>query len=214
MKYYLLLCLFLGISSAFTGIDVSTWQGYITWPSVAQNNHFAIIRAGYGIGHTDDYFETNYANAKAAGVRVGAYWYSYASSESDAVQEANSIMALLAGKQFEWPIYYDIEEQSIFSAGIASAIAKAFCHTLEANKFFCGIYSSASALNSYFDDEVKTSFSIWVAHWDVDVPSYYGDYGVWQYHVGYTEGVDGQVDLDYGYIDFEPIMKENGLNGY
>ena len=123
-------------------------------------------------------------------------------------------MALLAGKQFEWPIYYDIEEQSIFSAGIASAIAKAFCHTLEANKFFCGIYSSASALNSYFDDEVKTSFSIQVAHWDVDVLSYYGDSGVWQYDVGYTEGFDGQVDLDYGYIDFEPIMKENGLNGY
>ena len=94
MKYYLLLCLFLGISSTFTGIDVSTWQGYITWPSVAQNNHFAIIRAGYGIGHTDDYFETNYANAKAAGVKVGAYWYSYASSESDAVQEANSIIRM------------------------------------------------------------------------------------------------------------------------
>ena len=214
MKYYLLLCLFIGISSAFAGIDVSTWQGYITWPSVAQNNHFAIIRAGYGTGGVDDYFQTNYDNAKAAGVKVGAYWYSYASSESDAVQEANAMMSLLSGKQFEWPIYYDIEEQSIFDAGIASAIAKAFCHTLEANRYFCGIYSSASALNSYFDSEVKTSFSIWVAHWDVDVPAYDGDYGVWQYHVGYTEGVDGQVDQDYGFIDFEPIMKENHLNGF
>ena len=214
MKYYLLLCLFLGISSTFTGIDVSTWQGYITWPSVAQNNHFAIIRAGYGIGHTDDYFETNYANAKAAGVKVGAYWYSYASSESDAVQEANSIMALLAGKQFEWPIYYDIEEQSIFSAGIASAIAKAFCHTLEANKFFCGIYSGASHLNHNFDDEVKTKFTIWVAHWGVEKPSYTGEYGVWQYKVGTEPGVSGDCDLDKGYIDFEPIMKEKGLNGF
>ena len=177
-------------------------------------NHFAIIRAGYGNGGVDDYFETNYQNAKAAGVKVGAYWYSYATSASDAVNEANSIMSVLAGKQFEWPIYYDIEEQSIFSAGIQNEIAKAFCRTLEANKYFCGIYSSASALNSYFDDEVKTLFSIWVAHWDTDVPAYYGDYGVWQYKVGYTEGVDGQCDLDYGYIDFEPIMKENGLNGY
>ena len=214
MKYYLLLCLFLGISSAYAGIDVSTWQGWINWPAVAQNNYFAIIRAGYGNGGVDDYFETNYQNAKAAGVKVGAYWYSYATSASDAVNEANSIMSVLAGKQFEWPIYYDIEEQSIFSAGIQNEIAKAFCRTLEANKYFCGIYSSASALNSYFDDEVKTLFSIWVAHWDTDVPAYYGDYGVWQYKVGYTEGVDGQCDLDYGYIDFEPIMRENGLNGF
>ena len=214
MKYYLLLCLFLGISTTFTGIDVSTWQGWINRSAVAQNSHFAIIRAGCGNGGVDDYFETNYQNAKAAGVKVGAYWYSYATSASDAVNEANSIMSVLAGKQFEWPIYYDIEEQSIFSAGIQNEIAKAFCRTLEANKYFCGIYSSASALNSYFDDEVKTLFSIWVAHWDTDVPAYYGDYGVWQYKVGYTEGVDGQCDLDYGYIDFEPIMKENGLNGY
>ena len=214
MKLYLLLLLFLETSCAFWGIDVSTYQNYITWPTVAQYKHFAIIRAGYGFGHIDNYYETNYKNAKAAGVKVGAYWYSYATSASDAVNEANSIMSVLAGKQFEWPIYYDIEEQSIFSAGIQNEIAKAFCRTLEANKYFCGIYSSASALNSYFDDEVKTLFSIWVAHWDTDVPAYYGDYGVWQYKVGYTEGVDGQCDLDYGYIDFEPIMKENGLNGY
>ena len=214
MKAYLIFFLFIGISCVFTGIDVSTYQNYITWPTVAQYKHFAIIRAGYGNGGVDDYFETNYQNAKAAGVKVGAYWYSYATSASDAVNEANSIMSVLAGKQFEWPIYYDIEEQSIFSAGIQNEIAKAFCRTLEANKYFCGIYSSASALNSYFDDEVKTLFSIWVAHWDTDVPAYYGDYGVWQYKVGYTEGVDGQCDLDYGYIDFEPIMKENGLNGY
>ena len=214
MKVYILLLLVFSAYCAFTGIDVSTYQGNIAWGTVAQNNHFAIIRAGYGFGHIDDYYETNYANAKAAGVKVGAYWYSYAGSTSDAVQEANYVVQALKGKQFEWPIYYDIEEQSIFSAGIASAIAKAFCEVLEANKYYCGIYSSASALNSYFDSYVKEKFTIWVAHWDVDRPSYYGAYGLWQYKVGYTAGVSGQVDLDYGYIDFEPVMKQNHLNGY
>ncbi len=145
---------------------------------------------------------------------MGAYWYSYAASASDAVQEANYAIKALKGKQFEWPIYYDIEEKSIFNAGIQNAIAKAFCEVLEANKYYCGIYSSASALNNYFNDYTKTKFTIWVAHWDVDVPSYKGSYGLWQYKVGYTTGVSGQVDLDYGYIDFEPIMKEKGLNGY
>ena len=214
MKVYILLLLVFSTYCAFAGIDVSTYQGNIAWGTVAQNNHFAIIRAGYGFGHIDDYYETNYANAKAAGVKVGAYWYSYAGSTSDAVQEANYVVQALKGKQFEWPIYYDIEEQSIFSAGIASAIAKAFCEVLEANKYYCGIYSSASALNSYFDSYVKEKFTIWVAHWDVDRPSYYGAYGLWQYKVGYTAGVSGQVDLDYGYIDFEPIMKQYHLNGY
>ena len=136
MKFYLLVLLFLGISCAFQGIDVSTWQSYITWSTVAQNNHFAIIRAGYGIGNIDNFFEYNYQQAKAAGVKVGAYWYSYASSTSAAVQEANSVVNALRGKQFEWPIYYDVEEQSIFTAGIASAITKAFCEVLEANKYY------------------------------------------------------------------------------
>ena len=214
MKLIILLLLFISISCEFKGIDISTYQKTVDWSKVAANNHFVIIRAGYGLGHIDKMYETHYANAKANGLKVGAYWFAYATSRSVAQQEANYAVQALQGKQFEWPIYYDIEDKSIFNAKVQNDIAKAFCEILEANKFFCGIYSSASALNSYFDDEVKTSFSIWVAHWDVDVPSYYGDYGVWQYHVGYTEGVDGQVDLDYGYIDFEPIMKENGLNGY
>ena len=214
MKLYLLPLLFIYAYCVMSGIDVSTYQGSIDWSTVAQSKHFAIIRAGYGFGHIDNYFETNYKNAKAAGVKVGAYWYSYASSAADAETEANYVVSALQGKQFEWPIYYDIEEQSIFSAGIASTIAKKFCGILESNKFYCGIYSSTSALNSYFDSYCKTMYTIWVAHWDVDKPSYTGDYGLWQYHVGYADGISGQVDLDYGYIDFEPVMKENHLNGY
>ena len=214
MKPIILILLFFGISCVFEGIDVSTYQNVIDWPTVAQNNHFAIIRAGYGFGHIHNYYETNYQNAKAAGVKVGAYWYSYASSASDAVQEANYAVQALKGKQFEWPIYYDIEEKSIFNAGIQNEIAKAFCQVLEANKYYCGIYSSTNYLNNYFDSEVKTKFTIWVAHWDVDVPTYKGTYHVWQYHVGSTPGISGRCDLDKGYLDFEPVMKEHGLNGY
>jgi GH25 family lysozyme M1 (1,4-beta-N-acetylmuramidase) len=214
MKFYILALLVLGISCVLQGIDVSTYQQTITWSTVAKNNHFAIIRAGYGFGHIDDHYETNYKNAKAAGVKVGAYWYSYAGSVSDAKQEANYCIQAIKGKQFEWPIYYDIEENSIFNKGIASDIAKAFCEVLEANKYYCGIYSSAGAFKSYFNNYVKEKFTIWVAHWDVSKPSYSGTYGLWQYKVGYTAGISGQVDLDYGYIDFEPIIKQYHLNGF
>jgi GH25 family lysozyme M1 (1,4-beta-N-acetylmuramidase) len=198
----------------YKGIDVSKYQQVIDWPTVAQNNYFAIIRAGYCFGHSDEYFETNYQNAKAVGVKVGAYWYAYASSASDAVQEANYAIQALKGKQSEWPIYYDIEEGSIFEANIQIEIAKAFCEVLEANKYYCGIYSSTNYLNNYFNDEVKKKFTIWVAHWNVEKPTYKGTYHVWQYTVGSTPGISGRCDLDKGYIDFEPIMKKNGLNGF
>ena len=213
MKIVAILLLFLGISCYYQGIDVSTWQSYIDWPTTAQHTYFAIIRAGYGIGGYDDFFQYNYENAKANGVKVGAYWYSYASSVNDAVQEANSIIQALAGKQFEWPIYYDIEEQSIFDAGIASDIARAFCNVLEQNRYYCGIYSSTYTFNTYFDNDVKTRYTIWLAHWDVDVPSYDGPSDVWQYTVGQMPGI-GDCDLDRGYLDFEPVMKQNHLNGY
>ncbi len=214
MKSIILILLFLGISCVFKGIDISKYQEKVDWDTVAENNHFVIIRAGYGLGHIDKMYETHYANAKANGLKVGAYWFAYATSRSVAQQEANYAVQALQGKQFEWPIYYDIEENSIFSSGITNSIAMTFCRALEAAHYYCGIYSSASALNSYFNSEVKSAFTIWVAHWDTDAPAYHGDYALWQYKVGYTSGVSGQCDLDYGYIDFEPVMKANHLNGY
>ena len=107
---------------------------------------------------------TNYKNVKAADVKVGVYWNTYAGSVSDAKQEANYCIQALKGKQFEWPICYKIEENSIFNKGIANDIAKAFCEVLEHNKYYCGIYSSASAYKSYFNNYVKEKFTIWVAH--------------------------------------------------
>ena len=215
MKLIFLISLLIAIScDEFPGIDVSKWDEDIDWPTVAQNNYFAIIRAGYGTGGSDEYFEANYAGAKAAGVKVGSYWYSYAESTDDAVNEAYSFIDALSGKQFEWPVYYDIEEQSIFDAGIASDIARAFCSVLEENRYYCGIYSSRCAFEDYFDDDVKTRYTIWLAEWDVPSPYYEGSYDVWQYGGGETPGVHDQCDLDTGYLDFEPIMKENHLNGY
>ena len=206
--------LILGISCVFQGVDVSKWDEDNDWATASKSVYFTIMRAGYGFGHIDTYYEANYKNAKANGVKVGAYWYSYASSVSDAIQEANYFVQALKGKQFEWPVYYDIEEKSIFEAGIASDIAKAFCNILEANKYFCGIYSSTSFFDEYFDDEVKTRYTIWLAHWNVEVPTYKGKYDVWQYGFANIPGIGDNVDVDKGYKDFEPIMKERGLNGY
>lgn len=116
------------------GIDVSKWQGDIDFNKVkASGIDFAIIRAGYSIGGKDEWFEENYRKAKAAGLHVGAYWYSYASSAGDAVKEAQSFATVLSGKHFDYPVYFDIEEKSQLEKGPAfcSALISAFCSEME-----------------------------------------------------------------------------------
>ena len=189
MKYLLILSL-ISLTFQIQGIDVSVYQGNIDWVKVKNAGvKFAIIRAGYGreISQKDTFFDTNYANAKAAGMPIGAYWYAYATTTSGAEAEANTCMSILSGHQFEWPIYYDIEEQSIFETGKAtvSAISKTFCTALEKKKY------------------------------DVDKPGYTGDWGIWQYSSkGSVDGISGNVDMDKAVIDYEPIIKKGHFNGY
>ena len=119
------------------GIDVSKHNGTINWAMVKTSGkvNFAMLRAGYGrlVSQKDAQFEANYKGAKSVGVPFGAYWYSYALSEDEARAEADACLAVLKGKQFEYPIYYDIEEEKTLTMGKArvSAIARAFCEKLE-----------------------------------------------------------------------------------
>ena len=211
----LLLFLILGASCLeLAGIDVSTYQNNIDWKTVAKSKKFAIIRAGYGKGTLDDFWEKNYKGAKAAGVKVGAYWYSYANSVDAAKQEAKGFLKALNGKKLEWPVYYDIEEKSIFNNNLQNSIAKAFCDIMLSHKYYCGIYSSANPLTNNFSSEVKNKYTIWVAHYGVSKPAYSGAYGIWQTGYGKVNGINGDCDMDIGYIDFEPIIKKGGYNGF
>ena len=216
MKTFLVIALILvlEICSNKKGIDVSKWQGSINWEKVAKVKSFAIIKAGSGNGHIDEQFEKNYKNAKSAGVPIGAYWYSYADSGSDGKTEAKHAINALKGKKFEYPIYIDIEEKSIFKKGIASSVAKNFCEEMQSKKYYCGIYSSKSYFDSYFDSESKKKYSIWVAQWSSKC-TYKGSYGIWQYSSnGSVDGISGRVDLDEAYEDFPSIIKKAHLNGY
>ena len=93
------------------GIDVSSWQGVVDYRKVkASGINFVIIRAGFGreVSQKDNCFEQNYKNAKAAGLDIGAYWYSYADSAEDAVREAKACREVIKGKKFEYPIFFDL----------------------------------------------------------------------------------------------------------
>ena len=199
------------------GIDVSEWQDSIDFAKVKQSGiGFVIIRAGYGNGNKDSCFEQNYSRAKAAGLPVGAYWYSYADSAAGAKNEAQKCAAILKGKQFEYPIYFDLEEKSQLSKGkdFCSSLITAFCNEMEAQGFFAGFYMSLSAVNSYVTDAVKKRYAFWVAQWN-DTCSYTGQYGLWQYSSkGSVSGINGNVDMDCGYIDYPSIIKNGGFNGF
>lgn len=193
------------------GIDVSEWQGVIDWEAVKASGKvdFAILRAGIGryANQVDKQFYRNYSECKRLGIPIGAYWYSYATSEAEAKQEAQACLEVLSGKSFEYPVYYDIEEKTTLGTGKVDAIITAFCKSLEASKVFAGLYMSRSPLNAYVSASVRNRFALWVAEYGSKC-NYSGSYGMWQYSSeGKIAGISGNVDLDECYIDYPSVIK-------
>lgn len=201
------------------GIDVSRWQGNIDWKTVkASGIDFAIIKAG---GADDGYykdskFEANYQGCKDNGIKVGAYYFSNAMTPDEARVEGNKFLELLKGKQFDMPVYFDIEGKNQLSLGKEkiSAIIRAFLETVESAGYYVGLYHSKSSLENNVAEDIRTRYAIWLAHWNVEKSNYKGQYGLWQYKVGKCEGISGDCDLDYCYIDYHTAIINNGLNGY
>ena len=201
------------------GIDVSKWQGTdIDWNKVkASGIDFVIIRAGIGKAK-DVCFDRNYKAATAAGLNVGAYWYSYAMSDAEARAEAAAALFAIAGKQFAMPIYFDVEERNQLSKSMAfvSSIITAFCTEMEKAGYFAGFYMSRSPLQYKVNDETLKRFAVWAAEYNAPL-NYHGKYpvGMWQKSdKGKVAGINGNVDLDECYIDYPAIIKNGGFNGF
>ena len=185
-------------------IDVSTWQGSIDFNKVKSAGYnYVIIRAGYGKekSQKDNMFETNYKNAKSAGLKVGAYWFSYAMSPSTATAEADACLSCIKGKKFELPVYYDMEYQPAMSTSNSNytKMAVNFCNKLKSNGFKSGVYSSASVYDYLLNRTTlkNNGISIWNAEWYTK-PSISCD--VWQYSDnGRINGISTAVDLNYIY---------------
>ena len=201
------------------GIDVSKHQGNVDWSKVKASGkvEFAILRAGIGTAK-DIRFEAYYQGAKENNIPVGAYWYSYAVTTAQAVQEAEAFLNVIKGKQFAYPLYFDLEEPKQFALGRnqCSEVAKAFLNTLEKAGYFAGLYASKSHLEDYVTQEVRNRYTVWVAHYGVKQTTYSGAYGMWQYSdKGTVSGIpDNQVDFDICYKDYPALIKNAGLNGF
>ena len=160
-----------------------------------------ILRAGYGreISQKDRKFDQFYAAAKGVGLHIGAYWYSYADSVADAAKEANACLACIQGKQFDFPVYYDLEEQSIAALGrdTCTQIAQTFCSSIEQAGYWAGVYANTNWFTNYLNfDSLAAKYTIWLA----DYREAYNTTLKRDMHqytsTGSVAGVNGNVDLD------------------
>lgn len=196
------------------GVDISYCQGAPDFAKLAKNVDFVILQAGYGrySYQKDKTFERNYAECKKYKIPVGVYWFSYAESPADAKAEAAACMEVIKGKQFEYPIYYDVESRAL--SGDVYGKCRAFCDELEKNGYFAGIYISRSPAQSYLPADVGDKYALWIA--DYNSKCYYsGSYGMWQNSSTWgTGGIATNVDHDYCYVDYPSMIKRLGLNGF
>ena len=188
--------------SAVKCLDISTWQGYVDFNKVKSAGYnYVILRAGFGRENSqkDNTFERNYANAKAAGIKVGVYWFSYSTSHSDAYREANACLYCLNGKRLDMPVYYDLEYQPAMSMSNSNytQMALNFCSTIKKAGYKSGVYSSASVYGYLLNRQtlINNGVSIWNAQWSsyCSVPC-----DIWQYsEKGQVNGISASVDMNY-----------------
>ena len=183
-----------------TAVDVSFCQTNVDYNKVkADGIDTVIIRAGFGreTYQKDAQFEEHYRKAKAAGLKVGVYWYSYAYSVAEAKQEAKVCLACIKGKTLELPVYYDLEESGQTRLGMSALtnIAIAFCDAIKSGGYRAGVYSNLNWLNNHLDyEKLRSKYSIWLAQWSSN-PSKSCD--IWQNaDNGRISGISGNVDTD------------------
>lgn len=185
------------------GIDVSEHQANIDFKKVKKSGvEFVIIRAGYGreTYQKDKYFEQNYKNAKAVGLKVGAYWYSYADGVEDAKKEAKACLACIKGKKFDLPVYFDLEDASQTHLGKSTLtkMAEVFCEAIKKNGFIPGVYANLNWFKNYLNYEgLKKKYSIWLAQYNSTKDL---SCDIWQYSsTGKVDGISGNCDMNISY---------------
>lgn len=224
----------LGASNNIFGVDLSRHNAGINFDVLKNEGvSFAILRAGYtGYGDgvskaKDDQFENFYNECKNRGIGVGAYWFSIAKTFDEGVAEANYMYEnCLKGKQFEYPIYTDVEDDTGGREWLRKAGKEAitdgicgFCSRMEELGFYVGIYANRDWFNNWINQDRVKNYDKWLATWSSAKPDTYLADRMWQFggETNYIRSayIDGQVvDQDYCYYDYPNVIKTAGLNGY
>ena len=187
-------------------VDLSEWNGDIDFNKVKKSGVTCVIlRAGYGKddNQEDEKFNEYYAKAKTAGLNVGAYWYSYATTIDAAKAEVRNCMKTIQGKEFDLPVFLDVEEyrQAVLPRRTLTDIISTFCDGIKSNGFESGLYSAKSMLvDSAYPDELASKYLIWMAAPNNsynELPSFVD---IHQYSwTGNVDGISEKVDMNYIY---------------
>ena len=188
-------------SNIYDGIDVSGWQGNIDYSEVASSGiEIVYMKASEGTSFVDPYFNQNYTNAKANGLKVGFYHYLTARSNSEAVAEANFFVSTISGMTPDCRLAMDFESFGNLSAEEINEIGLTFMQTVESlSGKEMVIYSDTSNASNIFGGGL-TNYPLWVAQYEVEEPTPNGNWDSWvgwQYtDAGEISGINGYVDRD------------------
>ena len=204
----------LNTSSGHMGIDVSKWNGNIDWNAVKNSGvSYVIIRCGYRGSTTgalieDPKFKSNISGATAAGLKVGVYFFTQATNEVEAVEEASMAVSLIKGYKISYPVFLDVESANggradSISQSARTAVCKAFCQTVQNSGYTAGVYANKTWFTSYINAGSLTSYKLWLAQYAA-TPTYTATkYDLWQYSSkGSVAGISGNVDMNISYLGY------------
>ena len=197
------------------GIDVSKYQKKIDWNKIKKSGvSFVIVRIGYrGYGEAgtlvlDPMFEEHFTNARNAGLKVGVYFFSQATTEAEAQEEAFACAYVLNGRKLDYPLFFDTEAStSPNGTGRADGLgvedrtkcAIAFCEEAKAQGYQPGVYASTTWYRKRVDLARLRQYTIWNAHYGVPVSPI--DCALWQgTEKARINGYDGELDANISYI--------------
>ncbi len=204
------------------GIDVSTFNTVTDWKKVQEAGiQFVIIRAGFGntAEQQDAKFKSHMEGALKAGLCVGVYWFSYARSVQEAVQEAQACLQVIQPYQDQilYPVFFDFEydsEEYAKKSGITvdkrfvTDVTKAFCAEIQKAGYTPGWYTNQDYYkNKLYPAELK-EYHFWLADYTAG-PAY--ECAIQQYtSTGQVNGISGNVDMNVAFWEYgesdKPVM--------
>ena len=191
------------------GIDVSRWQGEINWSQVAADDVSFVMLGTRSKGAVDPYFHRNIQQASAAGVKVGVYIYSLATTVEMAEAEADFVLDLIHDYPVSYPVAFDMEDstQGNLSKEELAAIANAFCKKISDSGYYPIVYANENWLKNKLDMSLM-DYPVWLARYSAR-PSYQNPV-MWQAtSTGSVKGINGNVDIDFQFKDFSGQIPAN-----
>ena len=206
-------------------LDVSRYQGTIDWAQVAAAGYKGAMLKTVSTNHKlsnrpdglyiDPTFEDNYKNAKAAGLDVGVYYYTYATSEAMADAELDLVRQAVRGKEFTMPLAVDVEENKLkpmTTLDLTNLTAYAL-EQVEKMGFYAQLYTYTYYSNMELDmGRLANRWDVWLSDTTGHTPAVGYHYNAHQHNCeGRVPGISGNVDLNVTTLNYPKIIRKKGL---